>query len=284
MALVSAAELVRSAFTEGYAVAAVNTQGGNYDLVRAIVEAAAEERSPIILQAYESNTSYYGMDWLPLIAEYFSRKYDLPIAVHLDHGSSVDKVLQAVEAGFTSVMLDLSHADLGDNIRGVNEVIAQARPKGISVEAELGVVGRASDSSSSGCADAAEVAMFLAQAPVDMLAVGIGNAHGFYTGEPNIRLDLLREIRDRSGDTPLVLHGTTGIPEETVARCIQLGMAKINYGTLLRTRLLGYLQEEAGDPVHNGHAWKVSQAVCQRLREDIRPIIRLLGSSGRIMD
>jgi ketose-bisphosphate aldolase len=288
MPLVPAGELVREAFKKGYAVPAINTQGGNYDLVRALAETAAEERSPLILQAYESNTPYYGLGWLPFLAERMSRQFGIPLAVHLDHGSSVETVREAVELGYTSVMIDYSARPLEENIEAVNHVIAFARSKGVTVEAEIGRLGRAGEGTGGegddeeGLADPDEVIRFLSEAPVDMLAVGIGNAHGFYRGEPRIRMDLLRRIRCVSGRTPLVLHGTTGIPEDVVGECIRNGMAKINYGTLLRAKMLEYITAAVNGPFdHRGHVWRVCEHVHTRLKEDIRPIIRLLNSGGR---
>ena len=293
MPLIPSGDWVREAFANGYAVPAINTQGGNYDLARALVETAAEERSPLILQAYSANTRYYGLGWLPYVAEHLSRQFGIPLAVHLDHCGSVDTVREAVDLGYTSVMIDFSGLPLEENIIGTNRVISLARPRGVTVEAELGRLLRSGGAETgtagpgteaeAGLVDPKEVGRFLAAAEVDMLAVGIGNAHGFYRGEPRIRTDLLRRVKETSGQTPLVLHGTTGIPDPIVEECIRNGMAKINYGTLLRARMLEYLREDTGGTFdHHGHVWQICEHLHTRLKEDIRPIIRLLNSAGRL--
>lgn len=298
MAVVNGGELVREAFRNGYAVPAINTQGGAYEIVRAILEAAAEERSPILLMAYETNTTYYGLGWLPFLAQRLSAETGSTLGVHLDHGRSVETAIAAVDAGYTSVMIDYSAQPLGENISATNQVIAYARSRGVAVEAELGELGRAAVRNAS-VAEAAsggepgegnehlvrpgDVKQFLDACSVDMLAIGIGNAHGFYEGEPGIRLDLLREVRSLSGDTPLVLHGSTGIPDPVVRNCIEGGMAKINFGTLIRTRALQHLSGALdGGCEHGGHLWRVNQHVCAKLKEDVRPLFRLCGSAGRL--
>jgi ketose-bisphosphate aldolase len=218
------------------------------------------------------------------------------VGVHLDHGQNIEAVEEAVELGYTSVMIDYSTKPLEENIKATSRVIAAARNRGVSVEAELGELQRnqgagagGSAGGGAGAASAAEnlvdprhVEQFLSEAPVDMLAVGIGNAHGFYKGTPNIRLDLLQEVNKVSGGTPLVLHGTTGIPPETVKACISNGMAKINFGTAVRVGFIDYLTAGAnGEFEHKGHIWRLCRYAKDRVKEDIRTIIRLTGSAGR---
>ena len=114
-----------------------------------------------------------------------------------------------------------------------------------------------------------------------MLAIGLGNAHGIYKGVPNIRVDLLQEISSLAGDLPLVLHGSTGIPEDVVRACLKSGIAKVNFGTAVRWKFLEYMQEAIRSPLaEQGHIWKIHQAAMLRLKEDIRDIIRLCGSQG----
>ena len=294
MGLVNSRDIVRDAAERGFAVAAINCQGGQYDIVRAIMETAAEERAPIILMAYEANTAYYGLDWLPRLASVLVQRFDVPTAVHLDHGSVPELVEQAAGSGFTSVMIDYSKKPLEENIEVTRRIIAAARPRGVSVEAEIGELQRNESGGGAGgdarapeepknLVDPEHVRRFLASVDVDMLAVGIGNAHGFYKGEPHIRVDLLKEVRAIAGDTPLVLHGSTGIPEAVVKECIREGIAKINYGTIVRHNYFEYIRAGIGlEDEHKGHAWRLARYAMQRLKEDIRGIIRLTGSSGRL--
>jgi ketose-bisphosphate aldolase len=286
MQLVPSAEIVTRAAREGYAVAAINCQGGNYDIVRAVLETAEEERAPVIVMAYEKNTEYYGLDWLPTLVKALAPGYSIPVAVHLDHGQNIDVVEQAVGLGYTSVMIDYSTKPLAENIQATSRVIAAARARGVSVEAELGELQRTQGdgpaSAAKNLVDPKHVEQFLAEAPVDMLAVGIGNAHGFYKGEPDIRLDLLGEVKKVAGATPLVLHGTTGIPESTVTACISEGMAKINFGTAVRVGFIDHLTAALnGEFDHKGHIWRACRYAKDRVKDDLRGIIRLTGSSGR---
>src|SRR4051812_9700536 len=138
MPLVDSASLVRKAFNRKYCVVQINTNGGTYDITRAIIESAEEERSPVILGAYESNLQYRGYEYAAMQMRFFAERASVPVAVHLDHGSSVDACRKAIDAGFTSVMIDGSHVSLDENIKLAQAVVEIARPRGISVEAEVG--------------------------------------------------------------------------------------------------------------------------------------------------
>lgn len=285
MPIIPAKEIVRDAFLHGYAIPAINTQGGNYEIVRACIEAASEERSPLILQVYPDNTKYYGLDWIVYVVNKLSPSYNIPIAIHLDHGKSIDIVKQALDLGFSSVMLDFSERSLDENIQGVSQVNELARKIGASVEAEIGSVSRVGSSEESishmQTANPEDVRIFLNNTSVDMLAVAIGNKHGHYQGPPRIQLDLLHEIRKVSGDTPLVLHGTTGIPPLVVQSCIQEGMAKINYGTLIREKAVDYTGKLLNEKKYL-HYWKLLEDVKELLKKDIKNIITLVGSKNKL--
>ena len=284
MALVTSKEMALDAQKRGYAVPAINTQGGNYDIIRAICEAAEEERSPIMLAAYVKNTRYYGMEWFAQVSKYFAGKVSVPVAVHLDHGDTFESCIKAISLGFTSVMLDCSHDSIPDNIAKTNEVLKAARVVNVSVEAEVGELLRYDEDGNplenQNMASAKDVEQFVAGCQPDLLAVGIGNAHGFYKGKPNIRLDLLREIRAIT-DIPLVLHGSTGIPEEDVKEAIRIGIAKINFGTLVRHKYMEYYREGLDTLDHNAHSWKVAEYAEEKLKDVIKDIIRLSGSNDR---
>jgi ketose-bisphosphate aldolase len=284
MPIVPSAAIVNHAYANQYAVAQVNTNGGMYDLARAIVETAQEEQAPVILGAYEKNLAYRGFEWAGQIMRFFADRADVPVAIHLDHGSSVDVCVRAIDAGFSSVMVDGSHLPIDENIASTQRVVERARPAGISVEGEVGELQKLAADGSMGdvknLSDPAEVARFSAESGADMLAVGIGNAHGFYKGTPNIRLDLLRELAAAS-KVPLVLHGTTGLEDDVVRQCIALGMAKVNLGTLIRTRYIEYTAEAIAAGDHQNHPWRVCQTVMTRIKEHVRHIIRLTESAGR---
>jgi len=286
VSIVDAGTLAERAKKERYAVAAINTQGGNYDIVRAILEVAEEEQSPIILAAYEGNLEYYGFEWFGEYARWAANRAGVPVALHLDHSRSVDAVLMAIRNGFTSVMIDFSTQPLADNIAATKEVIRVARPLGVTVEAEIGELQRNEEGSSQqenkNMVNPDDVAEFLAKCRPDLLAIGIGNAHGFYKGTPNIRIDLLKTVHAIDPTLALVLHGTTGIPDETVKECIANGIAKVNYGTIIRHRFLEHLREGIEGAVeHKGHVWKVARYAKDQTKDEVRKIIRIVGSGGK---
>lgn len=284
MALVTSREMALDAQKRGYAVPAINTQGGNYDIIRAVCEAAEEERSPIMLAMYVKNVHYYGMEWFAQVSKYFAEKVSVPVAIHLDHGDSFESCIKAISLGFNSVMLDCSRDSILDNITKTNEVLKAARAVNVSVEAEVGELLRYDEDGnlleSKNMASVEDVEEFVAGCQPDLLAVGIGNAHGFYKGKPNIRLDLLREIRAIT-DIPLVLHGSTGIHEEDVREAIQIGITKINFGTLVRHKYIEFYKEGIDTLDHNAHSWKVAKYAEEKLKDVIKDIIKLSGSSNR---
>ena len=287
MPLVNAATLVRHASRHKYAVVQINTNGGTYDITRAIAEVAEEENAPVILGAYENNLKYRGVEYGAMQMRFFAQRAKVPIAVHLDHGGSVDACQRAIDVGFTSVMIDGSHLPIDQNIQQTRAVVAIARPKGVTVEAEVGELQRLNPDGSmsevKNLSDPIEVSRMSREGSPDMLAVGIGNAHGFYKDAPNIRFDLLEKLAAASA-VPLVLHGSTGLADEVVARCVAMGMAKANLGTLIRTRCVEHTATVIAENQHMNHPWRVGQAVKDRLKPDIRHILRATGSAGRAGD
>ncbi|MGE5549656.1 MAG: class II fructose-bisphosphate aldolase [Bacteroidota bacterium] len=282
--LVTSKEIVLKAYKEGYAVPAINTQGGNYDIIRSICLAAEEMKSPVILAHYIATGAYSGNEWFAEVAKYWAKKVAVPVAVHLDHGDTFKTCVEALQMGFTSIMLDCSTESIEDNILHTNKVIEVCHAVNIPVEAEVGELVRLDATGAvmenKNIANVDDVKRFLAGCQPDMLAIGIGNAHGFYKGRPDIRLDILRQVREITS-LPLVLHGCTGMPDEIVKEAIGLGMAKINFGTLVRHKYLDYYKEGIETLEHNGHSWKVSQFAELKLREIIKDIIKLSGSENK---
>jgi ketose-bisphosphate aldolase len=281
--LIDAATLVRQAFKNKYCVVQINTNGGTYDLTRAIVEVAEEEQAPVILGAYESNLAYRGFEYAAMQMRFFAERAKVPVAVHLDHGASVEACVKAMDAGFTSVMIDGSHLSIEKNIEQTKRVVDIAKIRKVSVEAEVGELQKLGPDGSvievKNLSDPAEVAA-ISNTGIDMLAVGIGNAHGFYKEVPNIRFDLLEKLAAAS-KVPLVLHGSTGLSDEVISRCVAMGMAKANLGTLIRTRAVEYMAEVLKTNDHKNHPWRVGQAVKEKLKPEIRHILKVAGSCGR---
>ncbi len=236
MALVSMKDMLNKAKDGGYAVGQFNIN--NLEFTQAILQAAEAEKSPVILGVSEGAARYMGGFRLitglvkELMAEY---AITVPVAIHLDHGSSFEKCMQAIHAGFTSVMIDGSHHPLDENIALTKRVVDVAHAVGVSVEAELGRIGGQEDDLVVEDADAAyaipaECKKLVDATGVDCLAPALGSVHGPYKGEPNLGFDRMEEIRNLTG-LPLVLHGGTGIPTKDIQKAISLGTAKINVNT-----------------------------------------------------
>lgn len=235
MPLVTTRELLLDAQANGYAVGAFNVE--NMEMVQAVAAAAEELRSPVIMQTTPSTVKYAGLDYFYANVRAAAEKASVPIVMHLDHGSSYELAMQAYRTGYTSIMIDGSHGGWEENI-AVSKAVADAcHPSGIPVEAELGKVGGKEDDLEAGegnpYTDPDEAARFVELTNVDSLAVAIGTAHGVYKGIPKLDVERLSEIR-KAVSIPLVLHGTSGVPDETVQECIRRGICKVNYATDLR--------------------------------------------------
>jgi fructose-bisphosphate aldolase class II len=234
MPLVSMTEMLNKAKAGHYAVGQFNIN--NLEFTQAILQAAEEEKSPVILGVSEGAGRYMtGFKTIVKMVEGLMEdlKITVPVAIHLDHGSSFDKCKEAVDAGFTSVMIDASHHPFEENIEITKKVVDYAHSKGISVEAELGTVGGQEDDvvgESIIYADPEECERLVKQTGIDCLAPALGSVHGPYKGEPNLGFKEMEEIGNITG-VPLVLHGGTGIPTKDIQKAISLGTAKINVNT-----------------------------------------------------
>jgi len=276
-------EQLQKAARGGYAIPAINTQGGHYDIIRAICKAADELRSPIILAHYVSTGAYSGNDWFVQVARWCAQKVSVPVSIHLDHGDGFPICMEALQLGFTSLMIDGSTQPILENARLTQRVVEVARCFHVPVEAEIGELQRLDNGApqeNKNIADPEEVRQFLSLCRPDTLAIGIGNAHGYYRGKPDIRLDVLEKVRAFT-DIPLVLHGCTGMEESAIRKAIGLGVAKINFGTEIRYKYVQHYEEALRTLDHQGHSWKLSQFASDALCEDVKNIIRLSGSEGK---
>ena len=217
-------------------------------------------------------------------AKWCANKVTVPVSIHLDHGGDFDICMEALRLGFTSVMIDGSALPVGENAAMTNEVIRTARCFGVPVEAEIGELQRLDNGvplENKNLVDPEDVREFLSLCQPDTLAIGIGNAHGYYRGKPEIHLEVLERVRAFT-DIPLVLHGCTGMEESIVREAIGLGVAKINFGTEIRYKYVQHYQEALEKLDHQGHSWKLSQHASDALVEDVKKIIRLSGSAGKV--
>ncbi|MBU0478376.1 class II fructose-bisphosphate aldolase [bacterium] len=297
MKFYSAKILVNDARDNNYAVPALNTNGGSYDIARAALEAAQELNTPLILQVYEPNCEYRGFDYYLNLAEFLCSELEItvPVAVQLDHGKSFTSVVKAMKAGFSSVMFDASNYPLDKNIEETREVVKVASVLGVSVEAEVGyvkgnepekeaLIGRIPvpvlPSITPAKTRIDEALRFVKEVDIDMLAISVGTTHGVYEKQEGIDFKLLEKLRD-SISIPLVQHGTCGISLDDISRLARGGMAKINFGEPFRFNYIKYFNELTDKMAHLWHPWKIMQECKNRLKQDMKKIICALGSEGK---
>jgi len=233
MPLVSMTDMLNKALAGKYAVGQYNIN--NLEWTQAILGAAEEEKSPVILGVSEGAARHMGgFNTVVKMVEGLieDMKITVPVSIHLDHGSSFDKCKAAIDAGFTSVMIDGSHHPIEENIAMTKQVVEYAHAKGVSVEAEVGTVGGQEDDVIGGImyADLEECVRIVKETGIDTLAPALGSVHGPYLGEPNLGFKEMEEIRDAT-NIPMVLHGGTGIPTHDIKKAISLGTSKINVNT-----------------------------------------------------
>ncbi len=234
MSFVTSRQMLLDAQKGGYAVGAFNVE--NMEMVKAVIAAAEELRAPVMLQTTPSTIKYGTLETYVGIVRAEAAKASVPVALHLDHGSSFELAVRAIKEGYTSVMIDGSGLSFEDNIDVTRRVAAVAAPNDIPVEAELGKVGGKEDDLEAEAdtnTDPAQAAEFVERTGVSSLAVAIGTAHGFYVGTPVLDKERLSEIR-KVVDIPLVLHGASGLSEEDVSDCVKRGICKVNFATELR--------------------------------------------------
>lgn len=275
--------LLKQAQKGGYAVGAFNAN--NLEIVQGIVEAANELESPVILQASQGAIKYAGLDYIAAIVKTASEKVKVPVALHLDHGTSFEQAVQCIRAGFSAVMFDGSKHSFEDNISNTVAVVRVAKPAGVSVEAELGKIGGTEDDISVSDRDAMmtvpeEAQEFIERTGIDALAVAIGTAHGPYKGEPRLDFARLQKIRDLV-NVPLVLHGASGVPEDAIQKAISIGICKINIDTDLRQAFTAAIKQVLAEKPGEIDPRKLLGPGREALKRVAKQKIQLFGSAGR---
>lgn len=256
MSILSTRQMLLNAQRDGYAVPAFNIH--NLETLQVVVDTAVEMRSPVIIAGTPSTIEYAGAEYINAMAEVAAHKYDIPIAIHLDHFEDVEAIKSNIDIGFKSCMIDASKLEFEKNIAKVKEVVDYAHKFDATVEAELGKLGGQEDDLIVDEKDAMytnpnDAAEFVKKTGIDSLAVAIGTAHGLYKGEPKLDFERLKEIRSKV-EVPLVLHGASDVPDELVMKAISLGICKVNVATDLKIPFSGALKEyfsqhpEANDP------------------------------------
>ncbi|HAS8150928.1 TPA: tagatose bisphosphate family class II aldolase [Vibrio vulnificus] len=284
MYLISSREMLKRAQLGGYAVPAFNIH--NLETVQVVVETASEMGSPVILAGTPGTYDYAGTDYLISICKEAAHKHSIPLVLHLDHHEDLQDIRNKVEHGIRSVMVDGSHHAFDQNIDIVRSVVQYCNRFDASVEAELGRLGGQEDDLIVDSADAlmtdpASAAEFVRRTGIDSLAVAIGTAHGLYKAEPKLDFARLEKIRSVV-DIPLVLHGASGVPDEMVRRCIELGVCKVNVATELKIAFAdavkGHFAEhpEANDPRKYITPGKAA------MKRVVMDKIRMCGSEGKL--
>ncbi|MEM2609492.1 MAG: class II fructose-1,6-bisphosphate aldolase [Candidatus Bathyarchaeia archaeon] len=303
--LVTNKELLLAAQRGAYAVGAFNIQ--NLESLLAVVEAAMEEKSPVIVAVTPSAIKYGGLRYLATLVKTAAESASVPMSLHLDHGEDVETVQKCLEAGFTSVMIDGSHLPFKENIALTRRVVELTHPKGVSVEGELGrlagVEEKTVEEREKVLTDPDEAKEFVRRTGVDALAVSIGTSHGAYKfkGEPKLDFERLRLIREKV-DVPLVLHGASsvpqwiiekatkygaeltgakGIPEDHIRKAIELGITKINIDTDLRLAFTATVREVLANSPKEFDPRKILGPAKEAMKEVVKAKMRLFGSSGK---
>jgi fructose-bisphosphate aldolase class II len=257
----------------------------NLEFAQAIVEAAMIEKSPFIYGVSEGALKYMGIEFTVALAEAAAKKSGLPIALHLDHGSSFEVAMKCIRAGFSSVMFDGSHYSFEENIRLTKEVVKAAHAMGVSVEGELGTIGGVEDDISVDEEDASlanpeEAIRFWEETGVDCVAIAVGTAHGMYAGEPNIRFDIIEKVASQI-PVPVVLHGGSGVPDEMIRKSIEVGVGKINVNTENQVACTGTIREVLAKDAKVYDPRKYLTPARNAMVEVVQSKIKLFGSGNQ---
>jgi ketose-bisphosphate aldolase len=281
MSCVSFREVLPAARKGGYGVAAFNIL--DYNTTRAVVRGAEELKAPVIVQVSVKTIKLWGYDAIASWYRQLATPATVPVVLHLDHCNDLGVIEKCIAAGWSSVMMDASSKPFEENMALTRQAMALAKPKGVTMEAELGEIGGVEDDMGvteemAHLVDPEKAIRFCRELQPDVFAPAIGTAHGFYKGEPKIAFDRLEKIH-RAVDTPFALHGGTGLKDEVFHRCIALGCAKVNISTMLKHSFITAFADHAksGDDNPLNYITKQFDA----LKADVKTIIQTLGSAGK---
>lgn len=302
--LVNTKKIFEKANKEFYAIGAFNIS--NIEMINAIISAAEEEKAPVILQISEKALNYAGFEELTTVAKLAAENAKVPVAIHLDHGSSVEIAKKCIEAGFTSVMIDMSHQPFKENVKITNEVVKLAKKKNVSVESELGVLGGIEDDTKSDTillTDPKDAFEFVEKTKIDSLAIAVGTSHGAYKFKckPELAIDRITEIKKLT-KMPLVLHGASGVPkeildkakkygaklkdaqgvpDEQIKKAIAAGINKVNIDTDTRLAFTAAIREFLATNKESFDPREILGAASEAIKQNAKQKIRLFGSEGK---
>ncbi|AXK51718.1 class II fructose-bisphosphate aldolase [Spiroplasma alleghenense] len=267
---------------EGYAVPAFNFD--NLEMAKGILQAAEETKSPVILMVTESAAKYMGVEYVFALGKAFVENTKVPVVLHWDHGFDIQLIKRACENGFTSVMLDASKETFEDNVKMTQEIVAHAKKFGVEVESEIGHVGGKEDdrvSANGGYTDIQEAIDFNKQTNIDALAIAVGTAHGVYKGKIELQFDIIDKI-NKNVDTPLVLHGSSGVPLTDLQKAIKLGITKINIGTDLKQANANALKNWLNTNENGYDARMFGKASIEAVKNEAIIKIKAFGSNNKV--
>ncbi len=281
--LVTGKQILEHADQNGYAVGAFNVN--NMEIIQAIAEAAGDLKAPVILQASQGAIKYAGVEYITSLVKTTAELVDVPMTLHLDHGTDFEEIMKCIRNGFTSVMIDASKHELEENIRLTKEIVRIAHSVGVSVEAELGKIGGTEDQivvseAEATYTDPEEARIFVEETGVDSLAIAVGTAHGVYKGEPKVDIERIKEI-DRVVPVPLVLHGSSGVPYDTLENAVKAGIRKINIDTDIRASFAGAVKEFVESNPEEIDPRKILKPARARMADTVKEKIKVFGSDGK---
>jgi len=275
-------QLLTAAREGNYAVPHFNVC--NLETVQTVLGVAEQLGSPVILGVHPLEVTYAGARTIVEIVRTVGEGRELDVAIHLDHGSTPEMVMQSIGGGFTSVMFDGSSLPLEENLTRTRWAVEAAHAANVSVEGEIGSIGQTGEFGEEianyQLADA-DSAVALAKTGIDCMALAYGSAHGFYVREPKLDFDLLAEVAGRV-DIPLVLHGGTGVPESQVQKSIDLGVAKINFSAVLRRAFLSAVRDHLEANPEELSIMDTLRAGSQSMKAPLTDCIALCRSAGKV--
>lgn len=278
--LVNMRDLLADAEQGNYAVGSFSV--ANMEMVLGVLKAAKELDAPVILQIAEVRLKQSPLEIIGPLMVAAAENADTPVAVHFDHGKTIEKIEQALDLGFTSVMFDGSHLPLDENIAMTKKVMAMAEEYDAAVEAEIGCVGGSEDGSEDiaiNCTKPEDAVKFESETGVDALAIAIGNAHGNYKSTPKLRFDILQKVEQMT-HTPLVLHGGTGISPEDFVKCSKTGIKKINIATATFDMVENSVHKCYNENSINGY-YDLQSAEVEGAYQNAKKHILIFGTDGK---
>lgn len=281
MPLVTSEKMLKDARNGGYAVGAFNIE--NMEMTKAIIAGAEELNAPVILQVSQSTSKYGSLETYVALVAVEASKTKIPVALHLDHGTSFEIAEAAINAGFTAVMIDGSKLSYEENLDLTKRVVDLAKSKGVVVEGELGKVGGKegdviTDEDTN--TDPAQAKEFVEKTGVDSLAVAIGTSHGFYVGTPVLDKERIAQLKEAT-EAPLVMHGASGLSEEDVRECAARGIAKVNFATELRVAYTDAMRKLLSENPDIYDPKKPGKAAMDAVKEIVKSRILMCGSENK---